>query len=102
MTADPLDRIPSFARVSVAAVLVTGGQDPASALADAGITDAIAVEVRFGETLDPSQGLFGDGRTPNPVAVLEETGGQALAMAVVPSSPAQFGTRPVAPVRVRR
>lgn len=119
MSADPLDIIPSFARVSVPAVLVSGDANPGAALAEAGITDPIAVEVRIGETLDHSQGLFGDGLTPNLTAVLEtqnrnptsaHPAGQQAASGFVgqvarsvpggaTNLPTAFGIRPFAPVR---
>ncbi|HBK04327.1 MAG TPA: hypothetical protein DDZ81_00505 [Acetobacteraceae bacterium] len=126
MNDDPLDLIPSFARISVAAVLVSDGEDPGSALTEAGIIDPIAVEVRIGDTVDLSEGLFGDGATPNLTAILEtEQGGDecdgpsqhqaasgfprdsARSMAgdpfrpepVATNLPPAFGMRPVAPVR---
>lgn len=119
MSDDPLDLIPSFARLSVAAVLVSGDADPRAALAEAGITDPVAVEIRIGDTVDPSQGFFGDGVTPNLTAVLEtrirspagaspagqQPASRFLGQAArsVPADainlPPAFGFRPVAPVR---
>ena len=119
MSDDPLDLIPDFARVSVAAVLVSGDADPRAALAEAGITDPIAVEIRIGDTVDPSQGFFGDGVTPNLTAVLETRNrpaagacpaGQRAASGVPGQAarsvrgdainlPPAFGFRPIAPVR---
>ncbi len=119
MSDDPLDLLPSFARVSVAAVLVSGDADPRAALAEAGITDPVAVEIRIGDTVDPSQGILGDGVTPNLTAVLETrnrnsagacTAGQQPASGFLEQAarsvpgdafnlPPAFGLRPVAPVR---
>jgi hypothetical protein len=71
MIKNPLDRIPSFNRVSIRAVLVADGQDPHDALVEAGIYDPVAVRVVPGDGSDPSGGLLGDTLTPNLVAVLE-------------------------------
>ena len=68
MNDDPLDRIPSFDRVSIRAVVVADGEDPGQALSQAGIFDPVAVAVAFGES--PPDGSFGDGMTPNLTAVV--------------------------------
>ena len=113
---DTPDTIPSFARVSVAAVLVFEGEDPNSALTQAGILDPIAVEVRIGETEDPSQGFLGDGVTPNLRAILEtdqgdqrrdassggvdaSSIGRIAARSAATNPPLPSGNRPFAPVR---
>jgi hypothetical protein len=78
MSNNPLDRIPSFDRVSVRAVVVREGEDPGPLLAAAGIVDPVAVPVVFGEAA-PGRS-FGDGFTPNVPAVVEfdqEAGGFA-------------------------
>jgi hypothetical protein len=69
MSDNPLDRIPSFDRISLRAVVVAEGEDPGPALAAAGISDPIELPVVFGE--DPPDRSFGDGFTPNVAAVLE-------------------------------
>ena len=69
MNDNPLDRIPAFDRISIRAVVVADGENANDALAKAGIVDPITVPVVFGEEA-PSAG-FGDGMTPNVVAVLE-------------------------------
>ena len=69
MSDNPLDRIPSFDRVSVRAVVVMEGEDPGPLLAAAGIVDPVAVPVVFGETAPDRS--FGDGLTPNVSAVVE-------------------------------
>ncbi len=69
MNDDLLDRIPSFDRVSIRAVVVADGEDPGHALSQAGIFDPVAVAVAFGES--PPDGSFGDGMTPNVTAVVE-------------------------------
>lgn len=69
MSDNPLDRIPSFDRLSLRAVVVPEGVDPGPALAAAGIIDPIALPIAFGE--DPPDNTFGDGFTPNVTAVLE-------------------------------
>jgi hypothetical protein len=119
MSDNPLDRIPSFDRVSVRAVVVMEGEDPGPMLAAAGIVDAVAVPVVFGESA-PDRG-FGDGFTPNISAVMEfdqEAGGfeaeadepedgatrsaVAEALASRPGTvtlPAAYGIKPLAPVR---
>jgi muramidase (phage lysozyme) len=73
MSDNPLDRIPAHNRVSIRAVLVRAGEDPAPALLAAGITDPIAIPVVLGD--DPHAfGMLGDGRTPNLIGVLETNG----------------------------
>jgi hypothetical protein len=69
MSDNPLDRIPSFDRVSIRAVVVSDGEDPSHALAEAGIFDPISLPVVFGENQPDFR--FGDGITPNLTAVLE-------------------------------
>ncbi len=69
MSDNPLDRIPSFDRVSVRAVVVMEGEDPGPLLAAAGIIDPVAVPAVFGDSA-PDRG-FGDGFTPNLSAVVE-------------------------------
>ena len=71
MSDDPMDRIPAHDRVSIRAVLVREGEDPGSALARAGIYDAIALPVVVGDSGDLSGGILGDGMTSNVSAVLE-------------------------------
>jgi hypothetical protein len=124
MSDNPLGRIPAHDRVSIRAVLVDDGEDPAQALTDAGIIDPIAVRVVFGETPDLSGGVLGDGITPNLVAVLEtvqaedepsesssESGGprsqgngaprpgeSSPDQSVTTTLPAAYGLKPLAPV----
>jgi hypothetical protein len=69
MTENPLDRIPSFDRVSIRAVVVEDGEDPAQALSEAGIFDAVTLPLVFGEEQPDTS--IGDGITPNLTAVLE-------------------------------
>ncbi len=69
MSDNPLDRIPTHDRVSIRAVVVPDGVDPGPALARAGITDPLTLPMRFGE--GPPDRNFGDGFTPNVIAVLE-------------------------------
>jgi hypothetical protein len=71
MSDNPLDRMPSFDRVSIRAVLVDEGEDPGAALAEAGFAEVITIPVVLGEAADPSGGILGDGITPNLAAVLE-------------------------------
>jgi hypothetical protein len=116
MNDDPIDRIPSFDRVSVAAVLVREGEDATAALTEAGIIDPIVVEVMLDDGSGTDPGYFGDSVGGNVVAVLEteqadyrSAGGAAKR--VTDSDPASganagnvnlpraFGSRPVAPVR---
>jgi hypothetical protein len=76
MSDNPLDRIPSFDRVSVRAVVVMEGEDPGPLLAAAGIVDPVAVPAVFGDAAPDRS--FGDGFTPNVSAVVEfdqEAGG---------------------------
>jgi hypothetical protein len=128
MSDNPLDRIPSFDRVSVRAVVVMEGEDPGPLLAAAGIVDPVAVPVVFGEGAPDRS--FGDGFTPNVSAVVEfdqedgqfEGGGdeqedsgvseesrpggtRSGATGPLPSAsgtitlPAAYGMKPFAPVR---
>ncbi len=69
MSDNPLDRIPGLDRVSIRAVVVMEGEDPAPLLAAAGIVDPVAVPVVFGENAPDRS--FGDGLTPNLTAVVE-------------------------------
>jgi hypothetical protein len=69
MSDNPLDRIPSFDRVSIRAVVVMEGEDPGPLLAAAGIVDPVAVPAVFGEAAPDRS--FGDGFTPNVSAVVE-------------------------------
>jgi hypothetical protein len=71
MSDNPLDRTAAFNRVSIRAVLVKEGEDPTAALLEAGIVDPIAIRVVLGEDPHLSDGMLGDGRTPNLTAVLE-------------------------------
>jgi hypothetical protein len=76
MSDNSLDRIPSFDRISIRAVVVMEGEDPGPLLAAAGIVDPVAVPAVFGEAA-PGRS-FGDGFTPNVSAVVEfdqEAGG---------------------------
>ncbi|MEA2787598.1 MAG: hypothetical protein QOG73_4 [Acetobacteraceae bacterium] len=66
-----MDRLSSFNRVSLRAVLVTNGQDPSVALAAAGIFDPIAVTVVLGDGPTISGAVLGDVVTPNLTGVLE-------------------------------
>ena len=70
MSDNPLDRIPTFDRLSLRAVVVPEGEDPGPALAAAGIVEPIELPIVFGE--DPPDRTFGDGLTPNITAVLEQ------------------------------
>jgi hypothetical protein len=69
MNNNPLDRIPSFDRLSIRAVLVRNGEDPTQALAAAGIFDPVALPVMVGEAAPGVS--FGDGFSPNLTVVLE-------------------------------
>jgi hypothetical protein len=71
MSDNPMDRVSSFNRVSLRAVLVTNGQDPSEALAAAGIFDPIAVTVVLGDDPTISGAVLGDVVTPNLIGVLE-------------------------------
>jgi hypothetical protein len=123
MSDNPLDRIPGHDRVTLRAVVVKDGEDPGPALAAAGIFDPVALPVAFGE---PDIG-FGDGITPNLMAVLEtnpatgedpapSSGARPASAEAQPSAaasavgdrpgrpvtttlPAAFGMQPLAPVR---
>jgi hypothetical protein len=66
-----MDSLPSFNRLSIRAVLVTDGQDPQAALAEAGIFNSVAIPVVLGEDSPLSGGLLGNAITPNLTAVLE-------------------------------
>jgi len=122
MSDNPLDRIPSFDRVSVRAVVVMEGEDPGPLLAAAGIIDPVAVPAVFGDNAPDRN--FGDGFTPNLSAVVEfdedaggfegegdeQADGDASAEDTVSSGPpvsgsrtvtlpAAHGMKPLAPVR---
>jgi hypothetical protein len=121
MSDNPLDRIPSFDRVSIRAVVVSDGEDPSHALSEAGIFDPISLPVVFGENQPDFR--FGDGITPNLTAVLEPDqevddfdsteqpasihGDRAQNEAAQQARPATatlptaYGARPLAPVRPR-
>jgi hypothetical protein len=121
MSDNPLDRIPSFDRVSIRAVVVSDGEDPSHALAEAGIFDPISLPVVFGENQPDFR--FGVGITPNLTAVLESdqevdefdstdqlAGIQSGPAESQPSQqtrpatatlPAAYGAQPLAPVRPR-
>jgi hypothetical protein len=120
MSDDPLDRLPSFDRVSIPAVLVHEGEDPGPALQEAGIVDAVALPVIFDDDPHSPGGFFGDGITDNLSAVLEpaevendedsphasraerphqQPDGITSKAATVARLPAAFGSRPLAPVR---
>jgi hypothetical protein len=70
MSDNPMDSLPSFNRLSIRAVLVTDGQDPRAALADAGIFNPVAIPVVLGEDFQ-SGDLLGNAITPNLTGVLE-------------------------------
>lgn len=120
MDDNPLDRIPSYDRVSIRAVVVDDDEDPGQALSEAGIVDPIALPVVFGE--DPPDRSFGDGFTPNVTAVLEpdqeedddfddapqrgkdtpqQRGSVRQTRPTAASLPAAYGMQPLAPVRPR-
>jgi hypothetical protein len=127
MSDNPLDRIPSFDRVSIRAVVVSDGEDPSHALSEAGIFDPISLPVVFGE--DQPDFRFGDGITPNLTAVLEpdqevdefdsteqpastkqttsihgdraQNGAAQQARPATATLPTAYGARPLAPVRPR-
>ncbi len=115
-----MDQIPAFDRVSIRAVLVTDGQNPQAALAEAGIFDPIALPVVMGDEPDLSGGILGDGITPNLIGVLE-TEQQDASDPTPPPQPARgqsddaqptrattgmlppaFGLRSLAPIRNRQ
>ncbi len=120
MSDNPLDRIPSFDRVSIPAVVVSDDQDPSRALLELGIFDPISLQIVMGE--DQPDFSFGDGINPNLTAVLEmdqevepdfidQPGGMQLGSpdsgpsqktgAPTATLPAAYGARPLAPVRPR-
>lgn len=122
MSDDPMDKLPTFNRVSIRAVLVEEGEDPSPALAQVGFAEAVAIPVVLGEDLDLSSGILGDGITPNLTAVMEaeieddeanaapaSPPGQAQAapdpqprsQLITTNLPAAFGVQPLAPVRRR-
>jgi len=71
MTENPLDALPEYSRVSFRAVLVPAGEDPAAALAAAGIVDPISLPVVVTDSAAEAAALLGTGATPHLVAVLE-------------------------------
>lgn len=119
MSDDPLDRIPSFDRISIRAVVVEDGDNPGPALAAAGIFDPIAVPMMYGE--DQPSLAFGDAITQNLTAVLEPeqqdndfdaapdprpdtkpvtaSDSSAASGSTTANLPAAFGSRPLAPGR---
>jgi hypothetical protein len=116
MSSNPVDRAPATDQLSLRAVLVNQGEDPAAALAEAGIIDAVAIPVVVGDDPNLHGGILGDGRTPNLVAVLETEpqdrpkakrrgmtrSPPATARSAAPSTivaPAAFGVRSLAPIR---
>ncbi|MDR3533481.1 MAG: hypothetical protein P4L90_23345 [Rhodopila sp.] len=119
MNENPMDRLSTFNRVSIRAVLVNEGEDPSTALSEAGIVNPVSISVVVGENLDLSGGILGDGLTPNLTGVLEtepdddfdsspyiqpnKTGRQPDAAQpdepVTAALPPAFGSRPLAPVR---
>ena len=122
MSDDPMDRLPTFNRVSIRAVLVEDGEDPSHALAEAGFAESVAIPVVIGDDLDLSGDILGNGITPNLTAVLEteiaddehdappaSQSGQMRATPETPlrpgsattNLPAAFGLQPLAPVRKR-
>ena len=122
MNDDPMDRLSTFNRVSIRAVVVEDGEDPGHALAEAGFVEAVAIPMMMGDDLDLSGDVLGNGITPNLAAVLEteveedehdatpdaRPDQQQTASETVPASgavttnlPAAFGVRPLAPVRKR-
>src|ERR1700733_14008182 len=112
---NPLDKLPAHNRVSIRAVLVHEGEDPSAALAEAGFANAVAIPVVLGEQSDLSDGILGNGITPNLTAVLEteqeeegpdiQPAAQSEPQAVRPSGhvttnlPPAYGIQPLAPVR---
>ena len=110
-----LNDLPGFNRLSIRAVLVNEGEDPAPALAEAGI-----IPVMLGDNVDLPGGILGNATTPNLTAILEieyqddfdaspdarpdETGaGPDAARSNEPGTtmlPAAFGPQPLAPVRL--
>jgi hypothetical protein len=125
MSDDPLDRIPSFDRISIRAVLVHEGEDPGPALREAGIIDAVALPVMLDDDSHHIGGFLGDGITDNLTAVLEPdvTDDEEEDLADAPHAarswqnpdttaesrpvgvarlPEAFGSQPLAPVRRKR
>ncbi len=114
MSGNQMDNPSAFNRVSLRAVLVSPGDDPGRALAEAGIVDPLSLPVVFGEDPRPPSCILGDGVTPNLVAVLEtetgemrhaspETAGSApddapRSGSVTAMLPAAFGAQPLAPI----
>jgi hypothetical protein len=119
MSDNPLDRIPSFDRVSIPAVVVSDDQDPSQAILELGIFEPISFQVVVGE--EPPD-FFGDGITPNLTAVLEmdqdadepdaadqpagmqlgsPESGPAQQTRATAMLPAAYGGQPLAPVRPR-
>ena len=96
-------------------MLVHEGEDPSAALAEAGFANAVAIPVVLGEQSDLSDGILGNGITPNLTAVLEteqeeegpdiQPAAQSEPQAVRPSGPVTtnlppaYGIQPLAPVR---
>jgi hypothetical protein len=121
MSDNPLDRIASFDRVSIRAVVVSDDEDQSQALSEAGIFDPISFPVVFGE--DQPDFSFGDGITPNLTAVLEpdqevgefdstdqpagmqrgpaQSGPSQQTRLATATLPAAYGVQPLAPVRSR-
>ena len=121
MNDNPLDKIPTFNRVSIRAVLVQEGQDPGPALAEAGLINPVALPVVVGDDPDLPNGILGDGFTDNLTAVLEtdpqDTSNSSAdpqhgdglpqsapndpqpAARVAVNLPAAYGLRPMAPGR---
>ncbi len=121
MNDNPLDRIASFDRVSIRAVIVSDDEDPSQALSEAGIFDPISLPVVFGE--DQPDFSFGDGITPNLTGVLEpdqevdefdstdqpsgiqrgsaQSGPYQQTRRATATLPAAYGAQPLAPVRQR-
>lgn len=121
MTGNPLDDIPAFNRITFQAVLTDGTEDPADALAAAGIFDPVTVPISPGDEPDQGSGIIQGGPVPNLTAVLEEdeeengggghdddarerqaprdrpVGRPTRQTAVLPAA---FGQRPLAPVRI--
>ena len=127
--ANPMDSLHDFDMVSLRAVVVSDGQDPGVALAEAGILDPVALAMEFDDDPGASSRLLGDGITPNLTAVLEmdasepsnagfamptgqpqdasgstsahETGVGPEVGTTTTRLPAAFGIQPLAPVRRR-
>jgi hypothetical protein len=71
MSDNPLGSIPSFNRVTFAAVLVAGDGDATEALLAAGIFDPVAVPVLAGDDGDASTNPPAGGLVPGITAVAE-------------------------------